>query len=66
MMRSIAAAPAIAEQLHVYQGRRCLRGHEGLRYKVSRNCVTCSRERALAKWRAEQARRNSEADIDAA
>jgi len=63
MMRSLAAA-AIPEQAHVYQGRRCLHGHDGLRYKVSRNCVTCSRERALAKWRAEQQRRNSEADID--
>lgn len=62
--RSFAGAPAIAEQSHVYVGRRCLQGHDGLRYKVSRSCVHCSRERALAKWRAGQEQRNREADID--
>jgi hypothetical protein len=34
--------------LTVYRGRPCLRGHDGLRYKVSRNCVTCTIERARA------------------
>ena len=65
MMRSFAGAPAIAEQAHVYQGRRCLHGHDGLRYKVSRNCVFCTRERAAAARRVEKERFALEADIDA-
>lgn len=64
MKRSFAGAPAISEQAHVYYGRRCLRGHDGLRYKVSRGCVHCLREKALAKWRAGQEANHREADID--
>ena len=64
-MRSFAGAPAIAEQAHVYQGRRCLRGHDGLRYSTSRNCVYCTRERAVAARRVAKMRLATEVDIDA-
>lgn len=50
---TVTVRPAIAEQLHVYQsGRRCLRGHSGLRYKSTGACVHCQRARALAVHRA--------------
>jgi hypothetical protein len=55
-MRVTTRAAAVAAQLHVYRGRPCLRGHDGLRYKASRNCVVCTRERALAK---EKSRRDA-------
>jgi hypothetical protein len=34
----------------IYVGKPCSRGHDGRRYVVSRNCVTCSREQALAAY----------------
>lgn len=57
-------AAAVVAQLHVYKGRPCLRGHDGLRYKVSHNCCHCSRARALAKWRREQKMLSTESDIE--
>jgi hypothetical protein len=67
-MRVTTRAAAVAAQRHVYRGRPCLRGHDGLRYKVSRNCVACTRERALTVYRQERdllrAERSREVDID--
>ena len=52
----------------LYRGRPCLRGHDGLRYKSSRNCVTCNVERARAVRQAltlaRRRERAAEIDID--
>jgi hypothetical protein len=46
--------PVIEEGPHLYVGKPCRYGHAGLRYRVSGNCVECSRKRALAVRRAER------------
>lgn len=62
--RRLAGAPAIADGVHLYRGRKCRYGHSGLRYKVSRNCVACTREAAARRREAEKNYRLVEADVD--
>ncbi len=63
--RKLAGAPAIAEQAHTYVGRRCLRGHSGLRYRSTRGCVYCHREFSVDQHQMKKMRLFQEADIDA-
>jgi hypothetical protein len=55
----------VVEQAHTYIGRRCLRGHSGLRYRSTRACVHCQKDFSLMQREAKKALLYLEADVDA-
>ena len=57
--RHAARDAARANGERTYVGSRCKRGHDGLRYTGTTNCVACQRERDRIRWRPDQTAKRS-------